>query len=157
LWADFLNHTGRGITKWKQFFPAYQRHLVRYVDRPVLLVEIGVAEGGSLQLWKKFLGPYARIVGIDVNRDCSFGEDQIAVRIGSQTDTDFLQSVLDEFGAPDVIIDDGSHVASDQVKAFEYLYPRMHRAGVYAVEDLHTAYWDDKEGGLRRPGTFVEK
>jgi hypothetical protein len=156
LWGDFLGHTGRGVSKWKHYFPAYQRHLARYVDRPVFLFEIGVSGGGSLQLWKKFLGPYARIVGIDTNLDCKFGEDQISVRIGSQTDTEFLQSILDEFGVPDIIIDDGSHVASHQVASFHYLYPRMDRAGVYAVEDLHASYWEHAEGGLRRPGTFIE-
>jgi hypothetical protein len=24
------------------------------------------------------------------------------------------------------------------------------------VEDLHTAYWDEFEGGLRKPSTFIE-
>ncbi len=24
------------------------------------------------------------------------------------------------------------------------------------VEDLHTAYWDEYEGGLNRPGSFIE-
>ena len=27
---------------------------------------------------------------------------------------------------------------------------------MYLVEDLHTAYWDEFEGGLRRPGSFIE-
>jgi len=123
----------------------------------MFLLEIGVSGGGSLQVWKKFLGPYARIVGIDINQESQFAEDQIDVRIGSQTDTGFLQSILDEFGTPDVVIDDGSHVASHQAISFEYLYPRIDRAGVYAVEDLHTAYWEDNEGGLRREGTFIER
>ena len=33
----------------------------------------------------------------------------------------------------------------------------MSRTGVYMVEDLHTAYWDEYEGGLRRDGTFIEQ
>jgi hypothetical protein len=32
----------------------------------------------------------------------------------------------------------------------------MVKNGVYAVEDLHTAYWDEFEGGFRKPSTFVE-
>jgi hypothetical protein len=27
---------------------------------------------------------------------------------------------------------------------------------VYLVEDLHTAYWEEYEGGLRKPATFIE-
>jgi len=33
----------------------------------------------------------------------------------------------------------------------------MSRTGVYMVEDLHTAYWDEYEGGLHRKGSFVER
>jgi hypothetical protein len=27
---------------------------------------------------------------------------------------------------------------------------------VYLVEDLHTAYWDEFGGGLKKEGTFIE-
>ena len=40
--------------------------------------------------------------------------------------------------------------------SFAFLYPRMAPDGVYMVEDLHTAYWDEYEGGLHRPGSFIE-
>jgi hypothetical protein len=157
LWADFLTNDQRTIHKWKHYFPAYERHFARFVNQDVTFVEIGCGEGGSLQLWKRYLGPHARIVGIDINPGCaSFVEDQIDVRIGSQSDARFLESVLAEFGPPDVVLDDGSHVMSDLVASFNYLYPRMSRNGCYFVEDLHTAYWPEYEGGLRKPGTFIE-
>jgi hypothetical protein len=100
-----------------------------------------------LQLWKRHLGPFAQIVGIDIVEACKgFEEDQIAVRIGGQADAGFLDSVLAEFGPPDVVLDDGSHVMSHIRATFEHLYPRMSSSGVYMVEDLHTAYWDEYEG-----------
>lgn len=157
LWSDFLNHRGRLVEKWKHYFPAYERHFARYVNRPVLFLEIGCGSGGSLQLWKRYLGPHARIVGIDVNPRCvAYEEDQISIRIGNQADTAFLGAVLEEFGAPDVVLDDGSHVMQHVVASFGYLYPRTAPDGVYVVEDLHTAYWNHYGGGLRRPGTFIE-
>ena len=138
LWSIFLTHTGGDVQKWKQYFPAYERHLSRYVNRPVLLLEIGIAGGGSLQMWKKYLGPLARIVGIDIIEGCKrIEEDQISVRIGSQADEGFLASVVEEFGSPDIVIDDGSHRPEDQIVSFDFLYPRVTRDGVYAVEDLH--------------------
>ena len=149
LWAEFLSHEGRGALKWKQYFPAYQRHLSKFVDQSVLLLEIGVSGGGSLQLWKKFLGPFARIVGIDNNPACAgFAEDQIDVRIGDQRDFAFLQSVIDEFGEPDVVIDDGSHRSEDQIGSFQFFYPRLAKNGVYAIEDLHAAYWEQAAGNV---------
>ncbi|HWY53241.1 MAG TPA: class I SAM-dependent methyltransferase [Terriglobales bacterium] len=157
LWSDFLTNDKRIIHKWKHFFPIYERHFKDFVYKPVTFVEIGCGLGGSLQMWKRYFGPHARIVGIDVNRACkAFEEDQIEVRIGDQSDEKFLQRVIDEFGAADIVLDDGSHVMSHITATFQFLYPRMAKNGVYLVEDLHTAYWDEFEGGLRKPSTFVE-
>lgn len=157
LWAEFLNHNGRSAHKWKHYFPAYERHFSRYINRPLNFIEIGCGLGGSLQLWKRYLGPHAQIIGIDINPLCAeYQEDQIAIRIGSQADEAFLATLLDEFGPADIILDDGSHFMSDITTSFKFLYPRMAADGVYMVEDLHTAYWEDYEGGLRRPGTFIE-
>lgn len=157
LWDLFLDHGGRTIHKWKHYFPAYERHFARYVGRPLVLLEIGCGLGGSLQLWKRYFGPHAQIIGLDINPACrEFAEDQIAVRIGDQADAGFLDQVLAEFGAPDIVIDDGSHRMADLIASFRHLYPRMAKDGVYFVEDLHTAYWDEFGGGLRRPGSFIE-
>ena len=124
--------------KWKQYFPAYERHLSHYINRPALLIEIGVAGGGSLQIWKKYLGPLVRIVGVDIIEGCKkCEEDQIFVRIGNQADEGFLASVIEEFGSPDIVIDDGSHRPEQQIASFNFLYPRVTRDGVYAVEDIH--------------------
>lgn len=157
LWSEFLTHGGRTIHKWKHYFPVYERHFGRYVNRPATFLEIGCGLGGSLQMWKRYLGPHARIVGIDIRPECAdFQEDQIAVRIGDQADPAFLDAVLDEFGAPDVVLDDGSHVMEHVVASFGHLYPKTSPVGVYMVEDLHTAYWPEYGGGLRRQGTFIE-
>jgi hypothetical protein len=157
LWSDFLDHDGHVVYKWKHYFPAYEAHFSRFVNRPVTMLEIGVSAGGSLQLWKKFFGPHAQIVGIDIDPGCTgLQEDQIAVRIGNQSDSAFLASILDEFGQLDIVLDDGSHRMGDIRASFDFLYPRLSPTGVYFVEDLHAAYWADYEGGLRREGTFVE-
>jgi cyclopropane fatty-acyl-phospholipid synthase-like methyltransferase len=157
LWSDVLHHNKRLIHKWKHYFPIYERHFKEFVYKPVTLIEIGCGAGGSLQMWKQYFGPNARIVGIDINAQCKrFAEDQIEIHIGPQQDAAFLQRVIDRVGIPDIVIDDGSHVMSHIVATFNFLYPRMLKNGVYLVEDLHTAYWDEFEGGLRRPATFVE-
>ena len=140
------------------YFPIYERHLHPFVNRPVTMIEIGCGGGGSSQMWKQYLGPYARIVGLDVNPACrAYEDEQVKVRIGSQSDTAFLQDVLDEFGVPDVVLDDGSHQMADVNATFNWLYSRVHHGGVYLVEDLHTAYWSEYGGGLRQPGTFIER
>ncbi|WP_130470543.1 class I SAM-dependent methyltransferase [Candidatus Magnetaquicoccus inordinatus] len=160
LWSTFLAHTDvhRPVHKWKHYLPIYERYFRDFVHKPLLFMEIGCWKGGSLQMWKRYFGPQALIIGIDINPACkAFEEDQIQVRIGPQQDTQFLQSVLDEFGIPDIILDDGSHVMSHVNATFDFLYPRMAKNGIYMVEDLHTAYWQEFEGGVRRAHTFIEK
>jgi len=157
LWSDVHNNHRRLIHKWKHYFPIYERHFKDFVYKPVTFVEIGCGQGGSLQMWKQYFGPYARIVGIDINPKCErFSEDQIEIHIGDQQDTTFLQRVIDQIGIPDIVVDDGSHFMSHIVATFNFLYPRMLKNGVYLVEDLHTAYWEEYEGGLHKPATFIE-
>jgi cephalosporin hydroxylase len=143
--------------KWKHYFPVYERHFRDFIYKPVTFVEIGCGRGGSLQMWKRYFGPHARIVGIDILPECKqFEEDQIEIRIGAQQDLQFLESLVAEFGPPDIVLDDGSHVMSHVIASFKFLYPRVAKNGVYMVEDLHTAYWEEYEGGLRKPTTFIE-
>lgn len=157
LYTEYLTHQGRTIDKWTHYFPVYETHFARFVNRPVTFLEIGCGAGGSLQLWKRYLGPLAQIVGIDINENCTtFEEEQIAVRIGDQKDTKFLSEVIDEFGMPDVVLDDGSHIMTDITASFSYLYPRTAPNGVYLVEDLHTAYWSEFGGGLNADGSFLK-
>ena len=60
------------------------------------------------------------------------------------------------FGAPDVVLDDGSHIMAHVTASFRFLYPGVAGDGVYLVEDLHTAYWDEYGGGMHRDGSFLE-
>jgi hypothetical protein len=157
LWQLFLNNRGRVIHKWKHYFPIYERHFSRYVNRPVTFLEIGCGEGGSLQMWKQYFGSLATIVGIDIRAECArFEEDQIHIRIGDQSDPAFLNSVVKEFGPLHVVLDDGSHLMEHLSASFKFLYPRVAADGVYFVEDLHTCYWEEFGGGYKRPGTFIE-
>src|SRR3954469_13196536 len=95
LWSDFLRNDQRVIHKWKHYFPVYERHFARFVNTDVVFVEIGCGEGGSLQMWKRFLGPHARIVGLDINPGCTaFAEDQIEIRIGDQSEAGFLGAIV---------------------------------------------------------------
>jgi hypothetical protein len=158
LWDLFVNNNGRPIHKWKHYFPIYENHLMPFVNKSVLLIEIGVGRGGSLQMWKKFLGPAAIVVGIDVNKDCkNYEEDQIFIRIGSQDSPSFLKNIIEEFGTPDIVIDDGSHMMEHIETSFDFLYPKVSKNGVYMVEDLHTAYWSEYNGGLYEKKSFIEK
>jgi hypothetical protein len=164
--ALFLAHEGRQIHKWTHYFDAYDREFAPYRHgfpqsdgsrRPLRFLEIGVAHGGSLQLWRRYFGPDAAIWGVDVEPQCAAIDDpDLEVRIGSQADRRFLLGVVSEMGGVDIVLDDGSHRPADQRASFEVLFPLVSDGGLYAVEDLHASYSQRFGGGYRRSGTFIE-
>ena len=153
----FYGNTGAVVHKWRHYLPIYDRHLGRYRDTPVRLLEIGVFQGGSLRMWRKYLGDHAKLFGIDIDPKCAaFNGEAGYVRIGSQDDPAFLHKVLEEMGGVDVVIDDGSHIAEHQRMTFDTLFPLLDAHGIYICEDTHTAYWRGYGGGYRRSSNFIE-
>jgi|TARA_R110000868_G_scaffold31988_1_gene116823 hypothetical protein len=157
FWHDFLTHNDKPAGKWSHYFPAYDRHFTSWKDKSITFLEIGTASGGSMQLWRGFFGPKSRIISIDIMPKCKeLEEPGTFVRIGDQSDIQFLESLVDEFGVPDIILDDGSHQQHHIIDTFNFFYPKMHKNAVYMVEDLHTSYWPEYNGGLKKPNTFME-
>jgi cephalosporin hydroxylase len=154
----FFAHRGRPIRKWVHYFGVYEGYLEKYRNKPITMLEIGVSGGGSLELWREYFGPDARIFGIDIDPECAHRvSPPNQVRIGSQDDPKFLESVIAEMGVPDIILDDGSHVASHQIASFRVLFPHLKDGGLYIVEDVHTAYWPEfYDLTLWRTRTFIK-
>ncbi len=158
LWQDFLTNDGRTVQKWTHYFPIYERHFGAWRNRSLTFLEVGVSRGGSLQMWQRYFGPLSKIIGIDIKERCKkYEEPGIFVRIGDQSDEKFLQSLIDEFGTPDIVLDDGSHFMEHTYKTFSFLYPRMHKNAIYMVEDMHTSYWKEFGGDPNDPDTFINR
>lgn len=124
---------------------------------PIRLLEIGVAKGGSLEVWKKYFGDNAIIFGIDIDERCrDIDIPGVQIRIGSQVDEKFMKSVIDELGSPQIIVDDGSHHQDHLSFTLELLWPHLQDGGIYIIEDTHTSYWKDHGGGYLKPQTIIE-
>lgn len=143
--------TGKGYTSvYSEFFEPLRQ-------RPLVLLEIGVAQGASLRMWEEYFAN-ARIFGVDVDPACTrYETDRTRVLIGDQSDTTFLQRVVDTAAAPlDVVIDDGGHHMHQHQTSLEFLFPHLARFGLYCIEDLHTSYRRSYGGGFRRRTATVE-
>jgi len=153
----FSENTGRLIHKWKHYFEIYDRHFSRFRGTDVHIVEFGVSQGGSLQMWKQYFGPNAKIFGIDINPHCKkLQEEQIEIFIGDQEDRGFLKALAEKIPRIDILIDDGGHTMKQQINTYEELFSYIDRNGVYLCEDLHTSYWPEWGGGYKKRGTFIE-
>jgi hypothetical protein len=151
----YAGNTGPAVHKWHHYLPIYERHFGPRRGTPVRFLEIGVAEGGSLQMWRRWLGDDAVLFGIDVNPACAALDGQAGqVRIGSQGDPTFLASVVAEMGGVDVVLDDGSHQRRHIMASLKALLPQITVGGIYMIEDLSTAYLASYGGGYRAPGNF---
>lgn len=108
-------------------------------------------------MWRSYFGEQAEIVGVDISDHCkAFETGKTKIRIGSQEDPIFLDSLVQEFGQFDLVLDDGGHTMTQQITSFNMLYPSVRPGGIYMVEDCHTSYHEQFGGGIRKPDTFIE-
>jgi hypothetical protein len=140
----------------KRYTIAYERHLSSLRELPLTLLEIGVDRGASLKVWEEWL-PRARIYGIDIDPRClKYGGGRKQVFVGDQADVGFLEGVVAQTGPLDIVIDDGSHVMDDQQVTLNVIFPHLASGGIYAIEDLHTAYMPEFGGGYGERRSTIE-
>lgn len=139
--AEVFNRTPK-VRKFAHYLPIYESVVDR--ARPVRMLEIGDFHGGSLQMWREFLHPDSRIIGIDINAKLLrvADSDGVHVRFGGGQGISFLREVAAEFGPFDIILHDGSHTSSQMVESFRGLFSNaLSDGGVYMVEDVNCDYW----------------
>jgi len=155
----YKNHKGYVSHKLIHYLFIYDRVFknILSVGKPIKLLEIGVQNGGSLEIWKKYLPAGSEIHGVDINEKCKDlkFENSINFHLGSATDKDFMEESFKDI-VFDVILDDGSHKCSDVITTFEMMYPKLKNGGIYIIEDLCTSYWEKYEGKLFKASSSME-
>jgi hypothetical protein len=118
----------------------YEAILAPFRHSQINVLEIGVAGGPSMRIWKWFFSK-AHITGIDIDPVCvKHAQDRVSIEIGSQIDPEFLDRVCAD-RPPTVIVDDGSHIMEHMIFSFEHLFPKLLPGGVYIIEDF--AYFSE--------------
>ncbi|PKN89126.1 MAG: hypothetical protein CVU51_01920 [Deltaproteobacteria bacterium HGW-Deltaproteobacteria-1] len=144
--------------KWSLYLTEYDRLLDEYRDEPVTLLEIGIQNGGSLEIWSKYFRNHQALVGCDINPECAnlrYEDPHIRVIVGDASASDTRDRITGHASQFNIIIDDGSHRSSDMIKAFCLYFPLLASGGTYIVEDIHCSYWESFEGGLDNPFSAV--
>ncbi len=100
------------------------------------VLEIGVAEGASLFMWREFF-PEAMIFGMDNDWKRIFRDKRIRVFEGDQSETEDLLLIEKLTGTDlDLVIDDGSHKPVDQLRTCLTLMPILNEDVTYVIEDV---------------------
>ncbi len=122
--------TDKGTTH--TYLEVYDGLFARLRDKSFNLLEIGVCDGGSMMLWRKWfelacifgVEKFPRIEEVD---GCTLFE-------GDATSEEFAGRLEHlRFG---IIIDDGSHILDEQLKTYALLKDKLTPDGIYVVEDL---------------------
>lgn len=158
IYSYYKTHDDLASNKWEHFITIYDEIFVKYrTQKNFRLLEIGVQNGGSLQIWSSYFGPGSEIVGVDVDEkvctDLRFPEG-VTVRCMDVVAAE--ESALQSLGSFDVIIDDASHNSLQVTRAFERLFPLLRPGGVFVVEDIEHSYFSESAGGLRVPHATME-
>lgn len=130
----------------------YQQYLPK---NPKKILEIGVKEGRSIKMWRHFF-PETEIHGLDLFEEFPIPEGITNCKFwkGNQCDWQLLEQLRKEDF--EVVIDDGSHGARDQMMTFFGLFNGKH----YFIEDLHCNKDEFYSQGMPYPltasGLFVE-
>lgn len=135
--TDKVAHHG-----YQRFYPWF---LSAFKDRPIRMLEIGLDNLGSVELWRRYFSAGLELHGID--KDDKRHEDP-AVRFHKVDQSSaselaaFARSIDKTF---DVILDDGSHVPDHQILTLGILWPLLQPGGLYILEDIETSYWGKSE------------
>lgn len=159
----FYLKKGLFINKWDHYLDVYNIFFEKYKNaNSINLLEIGVFQGGSLELWKHYFGNKLKIVGVDIMPKLKILENKknnIFIEIGDQSDPNFLNYLSKKHGPFDIIIDDGGHQMNEQIQSFQSLLKNVKEGGLYITEDLFSSYSDNPNwigAGLKKQGTYVE-
>src|SRR5579862_6823788 len=146
--ADIFRHYG---TDKVEYAPAYEIFLRFKRGQVMRLLEVGIGtlipdahcsmvgwgaahyrQGGSLRCWRDYF-PRAMIFGIDTQPDTQFCENRIKTFLCDSTRGDDIQQLHQRINLKDldIIIDDGSHRAVDQLATLNNLFHFLCADGLY--------------------------
>jgi len=107
----------------------------------IRLMEIGVLNGESINLWQKYFEDAFEIIGVDINitnqaiATVNETDDVILDKADAYSD-EYVKKILNDFF--DYIIDDGPHTLESQIYFIENYYRKIHKGGKLIIEDIQS-------------------
>ena len=149
----YQNHSGKVSHKWTSYLNVYENKLKNYQNLPIKFCEIGIMNGGSLEIFSKYFSNAELILGCDIDPKCKklhFDEPNIKFVVGDVNNEEIKHQII-QHSKFDIIIDDGSHQSDDIIKTFCNYFKHLKYGGVYIIEDLQSSYQREHKGGLFFP------
>lgn len=126
--------------KEHDYIPVYDRIMLPYKDKAKNVLEVGICNGGSLALWKKYFKS-ATIIGLDSTHVHCAHEflhlEGVMYRWGNAYD----KTALDSLPCFDVGIDDGPHTLETMSFFVAEYSKKVASGGMLVVEDVQDYSW----------------
>ncbi len=154
----YETHQGKVSEKWALYLNDYDHILAPYRNQAISLLEIGVHNGGGLEIWSKYFPQAAHIIGCDSNKKCQtlhYDDARIQVVIGDAGEKSTKQHILNASPNFDIIISNGFHASGDIVRNFADYFDHLNDNGIFIIEDLRCSYWQEFDGGLYHPHSAI--
>lgn len=136
--TDKANHHG-----YHYIYPTFLSHLK---NESFNLFEIGYFYGQSYRMWKEYF-PKANVYSMDICLD-HIKNDDIVFKCDLSNEQEY-KIITDKIQTAHVIIDDGSHIPTHQLKAFDYFFNNLLLpGGIYVIEDIECNYWNPNQDHL---------
>ena len=130
------------------YLPVYNNYFNYYKEKASNVLEVGIANGGSIRLWRDYFDN-ATIYGVDMQKDASEDlKNDGKIKLFLETnayDENFVKNNLSDVKF-DIILDDGSHKLEDLKQVIKLYLPLLKDDGVLILEDLlYPQYGKDLE------------
>jgi hypothetical protein len=130
--------------KVTSYFPAYVELFSHLVGEKCTFIETGILDGGSLFMWRNWLGENARIIGIDLNPEAlKWQNEGFEIFIGDQADPEFWKITYKNIGNFDALLDDGGHQSFQQIITTLESIRACNSNCIVVVEDTATSFMKD--------------
>jgi hypothetical protein len=139
--CDLLSKYGTSDKNtFHSYGPTYDEILAPIRSTTGVILELGIGldgGGGALRVWREYF-PNAFIVGVDCNHYNLVNEDRITSILVDVFDTSALMVKLNQVifpGSVSLVIDDGPHLADQQIRCMTSIWSLLSSGGLYVIED----------------------
>lgn len=124
---------------YHSYCDAYDKLLSPLREKPVRLLELGLLGGDGIRMFAQYFEhPMSVFLGVDIHdRNFQSNDPRIMTVYGDAGNADFLDSLAGPF---DLVFEDGSHMWSHQIIAFERLWKKVNPGGIFISEDQHVCH-----------------
>lgn len=109
-----------------------------------IVLEIGVRDGGSIDLWQKYF-TRAAVHGVEISTQVpailQSANSRVCLHMGADAYSNNFVNTLPP--VLDVVLDDGPHTIASMVACINLYAPRLAPEGVLIIEDVQSPEWFD--------------